>query len=373
VKGARILVVDDQRGMLRAVQRVLEGRHQVLVFTSPREALASAAAARPDLAILDIRIPEMDGFALLSRLKAAQPDLDVILMTGSATDLDQKMIRAVREEAFYFIQKPFDADLLKALVDRCLQLRALREENRSHLRRLQEELSDARAFQQSLLPPPEAEIEGARVSCRDLPCTELAGDIYDYASCGGGRAALLIADVSGHGAPAAMLTSLVKSAFHAELSMGHEPERVAAAIASALRPFGAERYITMICACLEPGSRSIVYVNAGHPPGLLWTEPRSIRSLAPTGPILSPVLVGATWKSERAPLPPGSRLLLYTDGVTEASSETDFFGEERLVEVIARRPEGGASLLDEILASLDRFRGGRPATDDLTLMAVVVP
>ena len=118
MKGARVLVVDDHRGMLRAVRRILEGSCEVTAFTSPLEALNVAASINPELAIVDIRMPEMDGFALLRRLKGALPDLDVILMTGSVTDLDQKMIHAIREQAFYFIQKPFDAELLRTLVER---------------------------------------------------------------------------------------------------------------------------------------------------------------------------------------------------------------------------------------------------------------
>ncbi len=370
MRGARILVVDDQPGMLRAVQRVLEGRHHVACYSSPRQALDAAHELRPDLAILDVRIPGMDGFEVLSRLKAAVPGVDAILMTGSLTDLDQKMIRAVREEVFYFIQKPFDSDLLKTLVERCLQQRRLREENRAHLGRLQEELSGARAFQQSLLPAPHAEADGLLIACRLLPCAELAGDVYDYGPCGGGRTAVLVADVSGHGASAAMLTGIVKSSFYAALAAGHEPDRMAAGIASALRPFGPERFISLICVCVDPGARALEYVNAGHPAGLLWGGSHPIETLPPTGPILSAALDGAVWLRRRLPLAPGERLLLYTDGVTEASSGTDYFGEERLRRAIERRPEGGGPLLDDLLSAVESFRGGRPQGDDLTLVTV---
>ena len=92
----RILVVDDEPGMLRAIGRVLGAAHHVTVSGSSREALARAAAAPPDLAILDIRMPELDGFELMARLKALHPDIDVILMTGSIDDQDEKLVRAIR-------------------------------------------------------------------------------------------------------------------------------------------------------------------------------------------------------------------------------------------------------------------------------------
>ena len=176
MRPARILVVDDEPGMLRAVFRVLSPRHHVVTAATPSEALALLASAEPDLAILDVRMPEMDGFELTARLKAERPNLDVILMTGSLSELDAKLVRAIRENAFYFIQKPFDREVLTTLVDRCIELRRLSEANRRHTLRLESELSQARAFQKSLLPPREGRVEGLSVSYRYDPCYELGGD-----------------------------------------------------------------------------------------------------------------------------------------------------------------------------------------------------
>jgi len=145
-------------------------------------------------------------------------------MTGSLEDQDEKLIRAIRERAYYFIQKPFDREVLKTLVERCLELRWYREENRRHLQRMESELTEARAFQQGLLPAPEAVIDGVAV-CRYAPCSEVGGDLYDYAVDRSGHTALLIADVSGHGASAAMLTGIVKSAFRSSHVEEYEPRR----------------------------------------------------------------------------------------------------------------------------------------------------
>jgi phosphoserine phosphatase RsbU/P len=177
---ARILVVDDEAGMLRAVERILSGTHDVVTSRSSVEAITLAGRFDPELAILDVRMPELDGFELMARLHAEKADLDVILMTGSVDDLDEKLVRAIRGEAFYFIQKPFDREVLQTLVDRCLELRWRRDERRRHLRRLETELGEARAFQQALLPARESVVGPLAIWCRYAPCSELGGDLYDY-------------------------------------------------------------------------------------------------------------------------------------------------------------------------------------------------
>ena len=144
------------------------------------------------------------------------PDIDVILMTGSVDDQDDKLIRAIRGAAFYFIQKPFDRDVLKTLVDRCVELRHRRDENRRHVTRLEQEMAAARAFQQGLLPRSEASCPGIRISCRQTPSSELGGDLYDYACDRRRPDAPCSWPTSPATAPsAAMLTAVVKSAFRA--------------------------------------------------------------------------------------------------------------------------------------------------------------
>src|SRR4030095_9842310 len=156
---------DDEPGMLRAVDRVLSKDHHVVGTRLSRDALSMAGEFEPDLAIVDIRMPDLDGFELMAQLKARFPGLDVILMTGSVDDLDEKLVRAIRSSAFYFIQKPFDREVLKTLVERCVELRWRREDHRQNLKRLETEMAEARAFQQSLLPDPETTMNRVSVAC----------------------------------------------------------------------------------------------------------------------------------------------------------------------------------------------------------------
>ena len=193
----RILVVDDDAGMLRATERVLGAQYNVSCCQSSRDALARVSTFEPDVALLDVRMPEVSGFQLREALRDLCPGLDVIFMTGTLNHLDATFVRAIRAHAFYFIQKPFDREVLLTLLERCLELRRLSAENRRHTSRLEAELAAARAFQQSLLPPASAHVEGLAIEARYLPCAELGGDLYDYAASGPGRATLLIADVAG--------------------------------------------------------------------------------------------------------------------------------------------------------------------------------
>src|SRR5262245_30275144 len=170
---ARILVVDDDARVLHAVGRVLETDYEVHAVAAPAEALERAAASPPDLALLDVRMPGMDGFQLMRLLTERQPDVDVILMTGSLTEPDAHLIRAIEEGAFYFIPKPFDRRVLQTLVRRCLELRRLRSVAGRELARL-------RLAQARLLPQAAPAVPGYALSFRYEPFYYATGDYLGF-------------------------------------------------------------------------------------------------------------------------------------------------------------------------------------------------
>jgi serine phosphatase RsbU (regulator of sigma subunit) len=367
-KTARILVVDDEPGMLRAVERVLGGAHRVIGSQSSAQAVAMAAEFNPELVILDVRMPELDGFELMARLKADHPEVEIILMTGSIDDLDQKLIRAIRGRAFYFIQKPFDREVLQALVERCLELRWHREENRRHVHRLERDLGDARAFQQGLLPAGDFAAGHLAIHCRYLPCWEIGGDLYDYASAGAGRTAIIVADVVGHSVSGAMLTGIVKSAFRACDVDRYEPVAVVQRVRSSLAAFGPERFVTLIAAVLAADEGCLHYVNAGHPAGLLWNGDGRLERLTSTGPLVSAAIPACEWEQLDVPLAVGERLLVYTDGVSDTLASDLAAGEDRIISLVEEHAEGGPPLLDAILTQVKSRLGGRRQPDDVTLL-----
>lgn len=364
----RILVVDDEPGMLHAVERVLAAGYEVLGCRSARRSLEQAVAFVPELALLDVRMPELSGFELMESLRRALPDLDVIFMTGSVDQMDATLVRAIRQKAFYFIQKPFDREVLLALVERCVELRRLSTERRRYMGRLESELAEARAFQESLQPQASAEIEGFAIAARSVPCVELGGDFFDFAAAGRGVLTVLIADVAGHGASAAMLTGIVKSAFDASHSDDYAPLAVVQRIAAGIRRFDHRKFVTLLCARIDRAGGIIEYVGAGHPPALLWGAGRAPVHLEPTGPIVSPALLPSTWVVRRIEAGRDWHLLLYTDGVAECEGPGGRFGARGIVDQIGRHEEGGEALLDGILEAVRSFSAGRPADDDLTLL-----
>jgi sigma-B regulation protein RsbU (phosphoserine phosphatase) len=352
--------------MLRSVERVLGKDYDVASARSPREAVGLAKTFKPDLAILDIQMPEMDGFQLMEELQAVDPELDVIFMTGSVHEIDTKLIKAIRKEAFYFLQKPFDRGVLLSLIERCLELKRLDRNNRDHQLRMEKELGDARAFQQSLLPSGSGKPGGISVFAHYIPCSELAGDFYDYAAVSPEGAAIVVADISGHGASAAMLTGTVKWAFTSASADLYEPACVVERVANGIRAFGHQHFITLICARVRNGS--LDFVNAGHPPGILLNAATGVVLLESTGPIISPALI-SSWEQRTIRVERGcDRIVLFSDAVIEAEGESGQYGLDRLVTEVQKGPMDGKRLSEQVLESVRQFMAHRPISDDLTLV-----
>ena len=366
----RILVVDDEPGVLRAVCRILQETYDVQGAPSAEAALAVFDEFNPDLAVLDIRMPGMNGFELMKALKTARPGLDVILMTGSTDESDEKLLRAIRERAFYFVHKPFDREVLRTLVALCLEQRRLNEENRAQMQRLETVLAEARAFQASLLPGPWKQQGPVEIVTRYISADALCGDFYDYTANAAGLVAFVVADVVGHGASAAMLTGVVKSSFRSCSRDGFDPRAVVERIWSGISTFGANRFVTLFCGRIDPHAGRLDYVNAGHPPPILWSEDGPLESLDSSGPLVSPVWDAPRWERHTLEFSAGHHLLIYTDGVSEAPGPTDYFGYERVREAVNRTRGGGDELLDTVMQDVEAFMQGRRMDDDLTMMAV---
>ena len=259
-------------------------------------------------------------------------------------------------------------------MERCIELRWRREDHRQNLKRLEKEIGEARAFQQSLLPDRQRVLNGVSICCRYTPCSALGGDLYDYADATAGRTALLIADVSGHGVSAAMLTGIVKSAFHASHVDGFEPAAVVQRVSAGLASFSADRFVTLIAALIAPHEGHMRYVNAGHPPIVWWGAAREPTWLESTGPLVSPAFTAATWDVAVVPITAGDHFLLYTDGIWEVLADDEGRAEQRLLAAIARAPAGGAQLLDTILGEVHGEMAGRLQPDDLTMLtASLIP
>src|SRR5262249_15368107 len=234
------------------------------------------------------------------------------------------------------------------------------------------EITEARVFQQSLLPERERLVNRVSVCCRYTPCSALGGDLYDYADAGAGRTAVLIADVSGHGVSAAMLTGIVKSAFHLAHVDGFEPDAVVRRVSTGLAAFSPDRFVTLVSGLISADEECLRYVNAGHPPIVAWGKTRKPAWLESTGPLVSPALTASTWRTSTLPMRAGDHLLLFTDGVWDTLADEDGRAEAALTSAITRAADGGAALLDTVLADVHRKLAGQPQPDHLTLLTASI-
>ena len=369
----RILVVDDNAGQRRAVERVLESAYDVDTACNGQEALTKAQPCAFDIALVDIRMPGMDGLELLSHLKANDRDLDVILMTGSASDGDSRLVRAVRGGAFYFVQKPFHRDVLLALVQRCMDLRRLRESEHAHTNQLATELDAARRFQQHMLPAMSAAYPGVELAAIYEPSLELCGDFFEYEGIQRGMA-LLVADVAGKGAGAAMLTGMVKQAFRSSEREAFQPAVVLQRAFDGCKIFTGERHLTACAARIRfTGNRLEVLGTYGHPPAYRITPRGELTELPPTADTLHPAFDNWGFEQKTFEFNAGDCLIVFTDGLVESrrAGDNEQFGFERVEAAIRSGPRDSASdLCKSIREALWTFQQGRPPEDDLTIVVV---
>jgi sigma-B regulation protein RsbU (phosphoserine phosphatase) len=370
-----VLVVDDDPAMLRAVERILTPTHEVRSHSSGERALAAVQREPFDVAIVDVRMPGMDGFDLTRAIRKARPRTEVILVTGSITELDEKLIRAIEERAFYFITKPFSKAVLTSLVGWCLEMKRLEEERDELIRRLTEDLERARRYQQALLPRGLPRAFGSiRVASAWLSSASVGGDLFDVVPLPGDRLFLMVADVAGHGVAAALLVGMVKTAIGRSLqdftdADGIDLAPAARAVLETLAPLNKNRVVTLFLGVADGRRRTLHYLNAGHPPALIWRKGGEPRSLAATTPLLSFGIGLGAEPTATAPFGPGDRLALYSDGLYEVLDPAGKdFGRDRLLAALA----GHGGSIEEVVAAVMRDTGrhaaGRPNDDDVTLL-----
>ena len=236
---------------------------------------------------------------------------------------------------------------------------------------IDQELSVARQIQSSILPQVMPRVPGVAIAARYRPMTTVAGDFYDFVEMDGDSFGILIADVSGHGVPAALIASMVKVAFAAERQHADSPAAVLAGMNETLCGRLAGRYVTAAYLFVDVQSRVIRYGAAGHPPMLrLARTDRKVDEVERNGLLLG-FIEDPDYEEIELPLRDDDRFLLYTDGLIEAANAgEDLFGLERLEQSFAAAaglpPDAAANAL---LSAVDAWSGGAPG-DDLTLVVV---
>ncbi|MEM7354563.1 MAG: SpoIIE family protein phosphatase [Acidobacteriota bacterium] len=238
-------------------------------------------------------------------------------------------------------------------------------------RRMEEQLRVGAKIQRTLLPSESPQIEGYDIFGATRPCFEIGGDYYDFIPLSEHRLAIIIADIAGKGVGAALLMAALQASMRALIQTAPEPPILVERLSKVLYENSpANRFATLFYGELDFERHVFEYVSGGHNPALLATED-GLQELMPTGPIVG-LVEGVTYGSRRVSLPPGSTLLLYTDGVTELMAHSqEEFGTERLEEVLRQNLTGPAvNLLRAIGKRMTAFSDGDGFDDDATAVAV---
>jgi serine phosphatase RsbU (regulator of sigma subunit) len=372
----RILIVDDEPFNIDYLEQELEDLDcHTISAANGREALQQVDSVAPDLILLDIMMPEMDGFQVLERLKADTTWRDIPVIVISALDDMDHVAKGIELGAEDYLPKPFDPVLLQARISACLEKKRLRDREVQHLRRINAELDLAWRIQSGFLPRELPDMPGWQLAALLIPSRETSGDFYDVIPLPNSQFGLLVADVSGKGMGAALFMVLSRTLIRTYAGQHYEhPEEVlAVANRRILTDIHTDQFVTAFYGVLDPRTGRLTYCNAGHNPPWHFQarHNHAVQELHRTGMPLG-ILAEAQWEQKAVDLLPGDTLILYSDGVTEAQNGQDeFFGEERLLE--AARVSLGRPAREQhaaLLARLQQFAGDAEQFDDITLAVV---
>lgn len=393
---ANILVVDDTPANLQVLAGMLK-EHGYKVRPVPGGKLALVAARRdpPDLILLDINMPEMNGYEVCEHLKADDmlKGIPVIFISALTEQLDK--VKAFAIGGVDYITKPFQMEELHARVETHLKLRRLQvelEEINQRLAkahgRMSRDLKAAAKIQETFLPHQIPRLRGTEFAWTYQPCDELAGDGLNVFSLGDGMVGLYILDVSGHGVASALLSVtmsrllsppseplsiLIRDRSHGDPCEITPPAEVAARL-NRLFPFDSatEQFATMVYGILNAATGEFRYVSAGHPgpvhlpfgaaPVILESEGFPI-GMADDAYEERSLLLGA-----------GDRLYLYSDGLSEAMNSTgQLFGSARLLEAIGQvRFQHLNAGITSLMGAIARWHGAERRQDDISILAVEI-
>jgi sigma-B regulation protein RsbU (phosphoserine phosphatase) len=240
---------------------------------------------------------------------------------------------------------------------------------------INKELEIARQIQARLLPDHEATIAGLRIATRYVPVSSVAGDFYDFLQADGTGLGVLIADVAGHGVPAALSASMVKIAIRAQAERAQRPAEVLAGLNSILYGNMQGQFVTAGYVYLDVKKNQLAYAGAGHPPLLVWrSREKKAVAIEENGLFLG-AFPSCVYHAVASSFEPGDRCVLYTDGILEAPNpQGEEFGNERLRDFLAANAHLPAQeFCDALLVRIEQWCGRRESEDqhdDLTLVAV---
>jgi sigma-B regulation protein RsbU (phosphoserine phosphatase) len=247
--------------------------------------------------------------------------------------------------------------------------------NEHRLLAIDKELEIARQIQSSILPRAVPNIAGLEIAARYLPMSAVAGDFYDFLTLNSNQLGILVADVTGHGVPAALIASMLKGAFAGQKIHAQHPELVLVGLNEALCGKFEEHFVTAAYLYADLDAKIVRYAGAGHPPILFSNRSNGeVRSIEQNGFFLG-MFPEAVYSSIEIPLQQGDRYVLYTDGLPESTNaKAEEFGLPRCKQFLGSHSRLLApALADQLLSEIARWSArssGRLQEDDITLVVI---
>jgi sigma-B regulation protein RsbU (phosphoserine phosphatase) len=337
----------------------------------------SATNGSYDILLLDLNYARDttsggEGLELLSRIRQIDKLVPVVLMTAWGSV--ELAVEAMQGGGCDFIQKPWDNHKLLELLRRHIAAgRTLREQKQKEQvsERVMREIVEAREIQQRLLPEEMPRVSGCEIHATWKPANDVGGDYFDAIRLGPSSVAFCIADVAGKGLPAALLMSNLQAAVRAMAPLTDSPAILARRLNEVVwKNTAAGRFVTLFYGILDTASRTLHYSNSGHLPPVLIHKDGTTSRLTEGGIVLG-LFPDAAYAESKVSLASGDRLVLITDGITEASRPGgEDFSEDRLIELLVQqRHMPSAQLQDAVMKSVESFTG-QGFQDDATLMTL---
>ena len=378
---ADILVVDDDTMGRKTLAKLLASAgYNCRECEDGANALEMIHAKQPSLLLLDFDMPGLNGTEVLKRLRSdsdpAIAQLPAIMLTGHGSEASE--VRCLQAGADDFVTKPINAAVLRARIETQLRLRSMRrqlerqnDELEEWRRNLERDLAAARLTQQSLIPQKPPQLPGWQVAACYRPVIQVGGDIYGWLRMQDGRILFWIADGTGHGAAAALLTTLAKLLFHHGSAEYNAPARVMEAVNHDFRSiFGARSFMTAMCVALDPASGRASVVGAGHPPLLVVRHSGVNESIASIAPPLG-LVEHPEFTETIVDLNAGDTFLLYTDGLFgSAQGRQGRLTPRRLEKMLDHSTPSAEGLLKALLDQALPDNDGDALPDDVTAVAV---
>ncbi len=369
-----ILIVDDTPTNIGVISGALKDLYKTKIATTGPKALALACAEeKPDLILLDVMMPEMDGYEVCMRLKAdpSTREIPVIFLTGQTSAEEET--RGFEVGAVDYVHKPFSPAVVKARVRSHILLRESRAQLAAQLLALNNELEMARQIQLSILPHTLPQLPGLEIIARFRPMTSVAGDFYDFVQIDDKHLGILVADVSGHGLPSALIASMLQVALTAQVAHAAEPAKVLSGLNRALCGKFTQHFVTAAYVYVDLENSLMRYAGAGHPPVMRFRPSTGKSNQVLENGLVLGMFDAASYETLERPLEPGDRHVLYTDGIIEAASTAaELYGEDRFMRFLENNHALNAeqfadAFLDEIAKWTDQS-AGQGQQDDITLL-----